>query len=174
MKISVAGAVAGAILGAVGRAAVVFFTLDSPPMIFMLPSAAIGVLVGIMAGGLGRPLLGAAVGALLSAIIFELFLLPCASMLGTVGQIVGKDGWSQGFLREAFPYFLQMGLAGAIAGGLGGGMGRLMDWRKLNEEKEQEKSNAIEDALRPFNARVTDQYLPPTKILELAGVIAPD
>ncbi|MEM7286174.1 MAG: xanthine dehydrogenase family protein molybdopterin-binding subunit [Actinomycetota bacterium] len=35
-------------------------------------------------------------------------------------------------------------------------------------------TNAIEDALRPFNARVTDQYLPPTKILELAGVIAPD
>ncbi len=35
-------------------------------------------------------------------------------------------------------------------------------------------TNAIEDALRPFNARVTDQYLPPTKILELAGVIEPD
>ena len=35
-------------------------------------------------------------------------------------------------------------------------------------------TNAIEDALRPFNARVTDQYLPPTKILELAGVIQPD
>ncbi len=35
-------------------------------------------------------------------------------------------------------------------------------------------TNAIEDALRPFNARVTDQYLPPTKILELAGVITPD
>jgi carbon-monoxide dehydrogenase large subunit len=35
-------------------------------------------------------------------------------------------------------------------------------------------TNAIEDALRPFGARVTDQYLPPTKILELAGVIDPD
>ena len=35
-------------------------------------------------------------------------------------------------------------------------------------------TNAIEDALRPFNARVTDQYLPPTKILEMAGVIDPD
>jgi carbon-monoxide dehydrogenase large subunit len=32
-------------------------------------------------------------------------------------------------------------------------------------------TNAIEDALRPFNARVTTQHLPPTKILELAGVI---
>lgn len=35
-------------------------------------------------------------------------------------------------------------------------------------------TNAIEDALAPFGARVTDQYLPPFKILELAGVIDPD
>ncbi len=35
-------------------------------------------------------------------------------------------------------------------------------------------TNAIEDALGPFGARVTDQYLPPTKILEMAGIIDPD
>lgn len=35
-------------------------------------------------------------------------------------------------------------------------------------------TNAVEDALKPYNARVTTQYLPPTKILELAGVIQPD
>ena len=35
-------------------------------------------------------------------------------------------------------------------------------------------TNAIEDALAPFGAKVTDQYLPPTKILEMAGVIVPD
>jgi carbon-monoxide dehydrogenase large subunit len=35
-------------------------------------------------------------------------------------------------------------------------------------------TNAIEDALAKFGAKVTDQYLPPTKILELAGVIDPD
>jgi carbon-monoxide dehydrogenase large subunit len=35
-------------------------------------------------------------------------------------------------------------------------------------------TNAIEDALSPFGARITSQYLPPTTILELAGVIAPD
>jgi carbon-monoxide dehydrogenase large subunit len=34
--------------------------------------------------------------------------------------------------------------------------------------------NAIEDALTPFGARVTDQHLPPTRILELIGVIGPD
>jgi carbon-monoxide dehydrogenase large subunit len=32
-------------------------------------------------------------------------------------------------------------------------------------------SNAIEDALAPFGARVTQQHLPPTRILELMGVI---
>ncbi len=35
-------------------------------------------------------------------------------------------------------------------------------------------TNAIEDALASFGARVTSQYLPPTAILELAGVISPD
>ena len=33
-------------------------------------------------------------------------------------------------------------------------------------------TNAIEDALAPYGARVTDQYLPPAKILELAKVIS--
>jgi carbon-monoxide dehydrogenase large subunit len=32
-------------------------------------------------------------------------------------------------------------------------------------------TNAIADALAPLGGRVTDQYLPPMKILELAGVI---
>jgi aerobic carbon-monoxide dehydrogenase large subunit len=35
-------------------------------------------------------------------------------------------------------------------------------------------TNAIEDALSPFAARVTHQYLPPTRILQLAHVISPD
>jgi carbon-monoxide dehydrogenase large subunit len=34
--------------------------------------------------------------------------------------------------------------------------------------------NAIEDALAPFGARVTEQHLPPTRILELIGAIAAD
>ncbi|WP_018505473.1 xanthine dehydrogenase family protein molybdopterin-binding subunit [Parafrankia discariae] len=33
-------------------------------------------------------------------------------------------------------------------------------------------TNAVADALLPFGARVVDQYLPPAKILELAGVIS--
>ena len=35
-------------------------------------------------------------------------------------------------------------------------------------------TNAIEDALGPFGARVREQYLPPHRILELAGVIDAD
>jgi carbon-monoxide dehydrogenase large subunit len=32
-------------------------------------------------------------------------------------------------------------------------------------------TNAVADALAPFGARVSDQYLPPAKVLELAGVV---
>jgi carbon-monoxide dehydrogenase large subunit len=32
-------------------------------------------------------------------------------------------------------------------------------------------TNAIEDALAPFNVRITEQYLPPSRILELIGAI---
>jgi carbon-monoxide dehydrogenase large subunit len=32
-------------------------------------------------------------------------------------------------------------------------------------------TNAIEDALLPFGAKVTEQYLPPAKVLKLAGII---
>ena len=35
-------------------------------------------------------------------------------------------------------------------------------------------TNAIEDALAPLGVKITEQYLPPTRILELAGVIEPD
>ncbi len=35
-------------------------------------------------------------------------------------------------------------------------------------------TNAIEDALAHRNVRITSQYLPPSRILELAGVIQPD
>ena len=32
-------------------------------------------------------------------------------------------------------------------------------------------TNAVEDALQPFGARVFDQHLPPAKVLELAGIV---
>ena len=33
--------------------------------------------------------------------------------------------------------------------------------------------SAIEDALAPFGARITEQHLPPSRVLELAGVVVP-
>ena len=35
-------------------------------------------------------------------------------------------------------------------------------------------TNAIEDALSPFGARVREQYLPPARVLELAGLLDKD
>jgi carbon-monoxide dehydrogenase large subunit len=35
-------------------------------------------------------------------------------------------------------------------------------------------TNAVEDALSPFDVTIREQYLPPARILELAGVIEPD
>ena len=32
-------------------------------------------------------------------------------------------------------------------------------------------TNAISDALAPFGAKVTEQYLPPSEVLRLAGVV---
>jgi len=32
-------------------------------------------------------------------------------------------------------------------------------------------TNAVADALAVFGARVEDQYLPPSRVLELAGVV---
>ena len=36
------------------------------------------------------------------------------------------------------------------------------------------KPASARDALRPFNVSITEQFLPPARVLELAGVIASD
>jgi hypothetical protein len=124
MKISVRGALVGAAVGAVARSAVVLLNLghDVSPL-FVFPSAAIGLLVGLIAGATARPLVGAVVGALLSAIVFELFMLPCASLIGTFGDLTGNDGAQGEFLRKTAVYALEMGVAGFLAGGMGGWVG---------------------------------------------------
>ncbi len=117
MQISPRGAAVGALVGAAARAAVVWLHLGpNMPRAFFIPSAAIGLLVGAIAGGLGRPVRGMIAGFLLSAVVFELFLLPCASLLG----IFGGAGAGQQFLWESLRYALEMGAAGALAGLAGG------------------------------------------------------
>jgi hypothetical protein len=121
MKISPLGALVGALIGACARAAVVFLNLGHAggalPAL-ALPSAGIGLLVGAIAGAIGRPLLGAVVGAVLSGVVFELFMCACASVIGTFSQKAGGD-----FLSQTLIYALEMGAAGALAGGIGGLVG---------------------------------------------------
>ena len=124
MKISGTGALVGAAIGAGARSAVGLLNLgEGVPLVFVLPSAAIGVLVGLIAGATAKPLVGALVGALLSAIVFELFMLPCASLFGTFGSISGDKNAEGKFLRATVIYALEMGVAGLLAGGIGGWMG---------------------------------------------------
>jgi hypothetical protein len=123
MQVSGAGAGIGALVGAAGRALVVFCWLGPNAGIFALPSAGIGILVGAIAGSLGKPLRGALVGFFLSAFVFELFMFACASALGNVTRIFGAKDAEATFLTEALPYALLMGVAGAAAGGIGGAVG---------------------------------------------------
>ena len=123
MQISGAGAGVGALVGAAGRALVVFCCLGSNAGILALPSAGIGILVGAIAGSLGKPLRGALVGFVLSAFVFELFMCACASVLGDITRIFGEKDAGTKFLTEVLPYTLLMGVAGAAAGGIGGAVG---------------------------------------------------
>jgi hypothetical protein len=124
MRISGRGAFAGAGIGAVARGAVILCNLPHESFVVLaLPSATIGVLVGAIAGSLGKPVIGTVLGAVLSAGVFELFMLPCASLLATFSELTGKNAAGD-FLQRTLVYALEMGLAGALAGGLGGLIGR--------------------------------------------------
>jgi hypothetical protein len=122
MRISGTGAIVGALVGAVGRALVVFYWIGFGGIV-ALPSAGIGLLVGAIAGALGRPLRGALAGFVLSAFVFELFMCACASVLGDVVGMFGDEDVGAKFLTKVLPYTLLMGLAGAAAGGVGGAVG---------------------------------------------------
>ena len=124
MRISPAGVATGSIVCAFGRSLVLLANIGALPIVFLLPTAFIGILVGAIAGGMGGPIRGAIVGAILSAIVFELFMLPCASLLGVIDEIRGDSELSGDFLRHTIAYCLEMGLAGALAGGLGGFVGQ--------------------------------------------------
>jgi hypothetical protein len=91
-------------------------------LLVSLPSASIGLLCGAIAGAFCRPLLGALVGAGLSAGVFGLFLLPIGYLLALVGApfVVAEFSW---------PFLLQKAVAGAIAGAIGGLVGQWFDRR---------------------------------------------
>jgi len=122
MKISAAGAGVGALVGCLCRGAVVLLNIGDAGGAFAivaLPSAGIGLLVGAIAGAIGRPLVGAIVGAILSGAVFELFVFACISLVGSFDHNAGGD-----ILSQTFVYCLEMAVAGAVAGGVGGFVGR--------------------------------------------------
>jgi hypothetical protein len=123
MKVSGTGAAIGGLVGCIARGSVVLLNLGAAAdkvSVVALPSAAIGLLVGAIAGAVGRPLLGAAVGAVLSGVVFELFMCACASLIGTFSQQAGDA-----FLSQTLIYGLEMAVAGAVAGGVGGLVGQV-------------------------------------------------
>jgi len=115
MRISVTGLIVGSLIGCVARSAVVLLNVGSEAGMLMLPSAGIGLLVGAIAGAAGRPLLGAAIGAVLSGVVFEFFMCACASLVGRISEKAGSD-----FLFETLRYAVEMALAGGVAGAIGG------------------------------------------------------
>ncbi len=90
-----------------------------------LPSAGIGLLCGSIAEATGRVWLGALLGAILSAGIFGLFVLPVASCF----SFLEPEKWLAEF---TWIYFAQKGAAGAIGGALGGFVGGLLDAKAMN------------------------------------------
>lgn len=145
MRISVEGAAVGAVVAAVGRALVVLYWLGPGVGAFVaLPSAGIGLLVGTIAAAPGKPWTGAAVGFVLSALVFELFLWSCASGVNMLGSLVGEERAGQDLLISVIPYMLLMGVAGAIAGGAGGAVGQA---RLRHKERELEHSGSAEKEL---------------------------
>lgn len=136
MKISAEGAMIGALIGAIARSAVVFLHLGgNAPLAFFLPSAAIGILVGFIAGATGNPWRGAVVGALLSGVVFELFMLSCASLIGFISQKHAED-----FLWSTAIYALEMGAAGLLAGGIGGWVGTINEQSASPLSKDESES----------------------------------
>ncbi len=114
------GGLVGGVLGALVRG---WFTSQNLQqsgvfeLLVCLPSAGIGLLCGAIAGAFCRPLLGALIGAGLSAGVLGLFLLP-------IGYLLTLLGSPDAIAEFSWPYLLQKAVAGAIAGAVGGYVGK--------------------------------------------------
>jgi hypothetical protein len=115
------GAAVGALVGLVGRVALLVpFLKDlggADAMMVGVISGAIGLLLGGAAGATGRPVAGAIVGAALSALISAgTFWLMLAA-----GSLFGAHT----------PSFIPLVVAGALAGGIGGASAQMAARRRL-------------------------------------------
>lgn len=122
------GGFVGALIGTLVRGGITFYHLrvgEAFGLLASLPSAGIGFLCGAIAGCWCRGWTGALIGALLSAGMFGLFVLPCAYVFA---QFNAADKVTE----FTWPLFVQKAIAGGIAGGVGGLVGR---WIVALEEK---------------------------------------
>jgi hypothetical protein len=99
------GMVVGAAVGAVGRALVTSLHLTAPAQgtVLLLTTAAVaGLLIGVLAGLPGKPLMGAVVGVVVSALLY-LGTLPVVMLFHLLGTLVA-------------PSLLEVTAVGALAG----------------------------------------------------------
>jgi hypothetical protein len=153
MGISGTGAVVGALVGGIARGSVVLLNIESASeglWRMALPSAGIGLVVGAIAGAVGRPLPGAVVGAVLSGVVFELFMCAFASIIGVFSPKTGDE-----FFLATLRIGLEMAAAGAVAGGVGGWVGKLSGGKApLAEGDERRTREGAENGQGPH--RPTD------------------
>jgi len=178
MNVSGTGAIVGAGVGAVARAGVMLTWVGfDAPIAIALPSAGIGLLVGAIAGALGKPVRGAIVGAILSGFIFELFMCACVSVARDVASPLLEKGAEARFLTRVLPYTLLMALAGALAGGVGGAIaqakraGRQPEspvFKAAQPEPGQPESSVFKD-VQPQPEKITEvpPSVPSTEFKEL-------
>ena len=111
-RLSMTGAAAGAVVGGISRGAIaaVHLTDTSGDLgQLVLIAAALGIVIGGLAGATGRPLLGAVVGAALSGVVFA-----ATVSVVWIFALVGAG---------TLPRLLEILAAGALAGGIGGAVG---------------------------------------------------
>ncbi len=116
------GGLVGALLGALIRGGITLFHLrggEAFGVLGSLPSAGIGFLCGAIAGATCRAWLGALIGAVLSAGVFGLFVIPFAYLFSHFDATDKVTAFT-------WPLFIQKAIAGAVAGGIGAFVGKLI------------------------------------------------
>jgi len=112
-RVSLAGALTGAVLGGLARALVTAahlqITRDTVPVLFI--TAVIGIVIGAASGVSGRPLAGALIGAALTALVYVIEY-PIVLLFGALGTLQPPSG-------------LKIVAVGALVGGLAGASGQM-------------------------------------------------
>ena len=124
LRPSLLGAVVGAVLGGIGRGALAAFylrELNRDTTLVVLVAAAIGIVVGALAGMTGRPVWGAVVGAALSAVVY-LTTLPAALFMQ--GIQVGRPA-----------SLVEVLVVGALVGALAGAAEHVARRRRSKRER---------------------------------------